>query len=124
MNGTKNLLSRKRSGFLALVISIAMAMFATAPAAMAQVPFFFDGGLDFNNNDIVCDRFTGQCFSVSNFNNNVTPIDNGAPFSQGFSERRITSGAANPTTTITNSGNNANICAPVQQIANTGNVAN
>src|ERR671932_880198 len=45
-------------------------------------------------------------------------------FGQEFSERRITSGAANPTTTIRNTGDNVNICAPVQQVANTGNVAN
>src|ERR687885_1371631 len=44
--------------------------------------------------------------------------------SQGFSERRITSGAANPTTTIRNTGDNANLCTPVQQVSNTGNVAN
>src|SRR5918912_2028398 len=45
-------------------------------------------------------------------------------FGQGFSERRITSGAANPTTTIGNTGDNANLCTPVQQVSNTGNVAN
>jgi hypothetical protein len=44
--------------------------------------------------------------------------------SQGFSERRITSGAANPATTIGNTGDNANLCPTVQQVANTGNVAN
>ena len=44
--------------------------------------------------------------------------------SQGFSERRITSGAANPTTTIRNTGDNVNLCTPVQQVSNTGNVAN
>src|SRR5918912_839764 len=45
-------------------------------------------------------------------------------FGQGFSERRITSGPANPTTTIRNTGDNANLCTPVQQVSNTGNVAN
>ena len=45
-------------------------------------------------------------------------------FGQEFSERRITSGAANPTTTIRNTGDNVNICTPVQQVSNTGNVAN
>jgi hypothetical protein len=45
-------------------------------------------------------------------------------FGQGFSERRITSGAANPTTTIRNTGDNVNLCAPVQQVSNTGNIAN
>ena len=45
-------------------------------------------------------------------------------FGQEFSERRIASGAANPTTTIGNTGDNANLCTPVQQVSNTGNVAN
>src|ERR671933_1019072 len=45
-------------------------------------------------------------------------------FGQEFSERRITSGAANPTTTIRNTGDNVNLCAPVQQVSNTCNVAN
>src|SRR5919202_3152751 len=122
MNRTSNLLNRKRSSFMAFVVIAAMAMFAMAPAAMAQVPFFFgNNGLDFNNNDVVCDRFTGECFRVGDRDRF---IDNNAPFGQEFSERRITSGAANPTTRITNSGNNVNLCAPVQQIANTGNVAN
>jgi hypothetical protein len=51
-------------------------------------------------------------------------FDGAAPASQEFSERRITSGAANPTTRISNTGDNVNLCAPVQQVANTGNVAN
>jgi hypothetical protein len=54
----------------------------------------------------------------------VDGIDGAAPASQEFSERRITSGAANPTTRISNTGDNVNLCAPVQQIVNTGNVAN
>jgi hypothetical protein len=45
-------------------------------------------------------------------------------FGQEFRERRITSGAANPTTTIRNTGNNVNLCTPVQQVVNTGNIAN
>jgi hypothetical protein len=51
-------------------------------------------------------------------------LDGAAPASQEFSERRITSGAANPTTRISNTGDNVNLCAPVQQVVNTGNVAN
>ena len=51
-------------------------------------------------------------------------LDGAAPASQEFSERRITSGAANPTTSISNTGDNVNLCAPVQQVVNTGNVAN
>jgi hypothetical protein len=47
-----------------------------------------------------------------------------APASQTFSERRITSGAASPSTTIGNTGNNANLAPTTQQPVNTGNVAN
>ena len=54
----------------------------------------------------------------------VDGVDGVAPASQEFSERRITSGAANPTTRISNTGDNVNLCAPVQQVVNTGNVAN
>ena len=51
-------------------------------------------------------------------------VDGAAPASQEFSERRITSGPANPTFTVTNSGDNSNLCPTGQQVANTGNVAN
>jgi hypothetical protein len=51
-------------------------------------------------------------------------FDDGAAPSQEFSERRITSGPANPVTRISNTGDNVNLCTPVQQVANTGNVAN
>ena len=51
-------------------------------------------------------------------------FDDQSPVSQEFSERRITSGAASPSVGISNSGNNVNLCAPVQQVVNTGNVAN
>ena len=46
------------------------------------------------------------------------------PITQELSERRITSGAASPKVVVSNSGNNANLCPTVQQVANTGNVAN
>jgi hypothetical protein len=47
-----------------------------------------------------------------------------AQVAQGFSERRITSGSATPKIEIKNSGDNVNECGPIQQIAQTGNVAN
>src|ERR687885_2607685 len=47
-----------------------------------------------------------------------------AQVAQGFSERRITSGPASPKVEIKNSGDNVNECGPIQQIAQTGNVAN
>jgi LPXTG-motif cell wall-anchored protein len=47
-----------------------------------------------------------------------------AQVSEGFSERRITSGTASPKTEVKNTGNNANLCPTSQQAAQTGNVAN
>ncbi len=47
-----------------------------------------------------------------------------AQVGQGFSERRITSGSATPKVEIKNSGDNVNLCATPQQIAQTGQVAN
>ena len=46
------------------------------------------------------------------------------PVTEEFSERRITSGAASPKVAVSNSGNNVNLCPTVQQVAQTGNVAN
>ena len=46
------------------------------------------------------------------------------PASQGFSERRIQSGPASPSTGVSNTGDNANLSPTSQQAANTGNVAN
>lgn len=47
-----------------------------------------------------------------------------AQVGQGFSERRIASGTASPKTTISNTGNNVNLCNAIQQTAQTGNIAN
>src|SRR5918911_3333923 len=47
-----------------------------------------------------------------------------AQVTQGFSERRDTSGPASPKVEIKNSGDNVNECGPIQQIAQTGNVLN
>ena len=47
-----------------------------------------------------------------------------AQVSQEESERRITSGKSSPSVAVSNSGNNANLCPTVQQVAQTGNVAN
>ena len=44
--------------------------------------------------------------------------------SQGFSERRITSGTASPSFAFSNKGDNVNGCPVAQQTANTGQVAN
>ena len=47
-----------------------------------------------------------------------------AQVGQGFSERRDTSGSATPKVAISNKGNNANLCAQLQQAVNTGQVLN
>ena len=47
-----------------------------------------------------------------------------AQVAQGFSESSTKSGAASPKVEIKNSGNNVNMCPTVQQVAQTGNVAN
>ncbi len=47
-----------------------------------------------------------------------------AQVAQGFSESRITSGKASPSVAISNKGDNVNMCPTVQQVAQTGNVAN
>ena len=44
--------------------------------------------------------------------------------SQELSERRITSGNASPSVSISSTGDNVNMCPTVEQVANTGNVAN
>ena len=43
---------------------------------------------------------------------------------QKFSESSVKSGPATPKVQIKNDGNNVNECGPIQQIAQTGNVAN
>jgi hypothetical protein len=96
----------------------ALAAFAAFPASAADFGFLGDRGLD---DGIV---FLGdRGFDDGRFFDRGL-VDGAAPASQEFSERRITSGAANPTTSISNTGDNVNLCAPVQQVVNTGNVAN
>ena len=43
---------------------------------------------------------------------------------QELSARRVTSGAATPKAGVSNSGDNSNVCAPILQVINTGNVVN
>ena len=47
-----------------------------------------------------------------------------AQVAQGFSESRITSGKASPSVAVSNKGDNVSMCPSVQQVAQTGNVAN
>jgi hypothetical protein len=44
--------------------------------------------------------------------------------SQEFSQRRIQSGSASPSSSFSNSGDNVNACPTTQQVVNTGNVTN
>lgn len=43
---------------------------------------------------------------------------------QSFSASDIESGNANPSVSIKNTGDFVNLCTPIQQVANTGNVVN
>ena len=45
-------------------------------------------------------------------------------FGEEFSIRRVESGAASPTTTVNNAGDNSNLAPSSQQTVNTGNVLN
>ena len=47
-----------------------------------------------------------------------------AQVSQEQSERRITSGKSSPSFSVSNKGNNVNLCPTGQQVGQTGNVAN
>ena len=47
-----------------------------------------------------------------------------AQVAQGFSESRDKSGTASPSVAVSNKGDNVNMCPTVQQVAQTGNVAN
>jgi hypothetical protein len=54
----------------------------------------------------------------------LDPSDPDAVASQEFSERRIQSGSASPSSSFSNTGDNVNACPTTQQVVNTGNVAN
>ena len=100
----------------------ALMAFAAFPASASPLVGFgsLDGIRSFDDDGIVFLRDFDD--GVRFFDRNL--VDGAAPASQEFSERRITSGPANPTFTVTNSGDNSNLCPTGQQVANTGNVAN
>ena len=62
--------------------------------------------------------------SSSSSTSTSDPSNDPDAVSQEFSERRITSGKASPSFSVSNTGDNSNICATGQQVVNTGNVAN
>ena len=107
----------------------ALIAFAALPASASHLDGFgsLDGIRSFDDGRLVFlgDRgFDDGRFVDDGLRFFDRDLDGAAPASQEFSERRITSGAANPVTRISNTGDNVNLCAPVQQVANTGNVAN
>ncbi len=89
-----------------LVLSLVGLMAIAALPALAQ-PIFVNGGGPFFNNP---------------FNNTFNNGQSGV--SQSFRESNIRSGSSNPSFTFDNSGSNVNACPTVQQVSNTGNVAN
>ncbi len=62
---------------------------------------------------------SGSSSSSSSTNDPDPPV-----VSQEFSQRRIESGSASPSSSFSNSGDNVNACPTTQQVVNTGNVAN
>src|ERR687883_1907222 len=47
-----------------------------------------------------------------------------AQVGQGFGESRVTSGKSSPSFSVSNKGNNVNLCPTGQQVGQTGQVAN
>jgi hypothetical protein len=115
---------------------VAMVVFAALPA-LADIDvddgggFIGDGILvggtdgdffDFDRDRNLCFLFGINCGVFEE--PSVVPSGAAAPASQEFSERRITSGPATPNATVSNTGDNVDLCPAVQQTAQTGNVAN
>ena len=109
---------------------VAMVVFAAIPALadIDGVP----GGIIFSGDDNDLDGIRFFDDGVRFFDDgvrffeepSVVPSGAAAPASQEFSERRITSGPAAPKAAVSNTGDNVDLCPVVQQIAQTGNVAN
>ena len=111
----------KRAQILAMAAAmVALTAFGAFPASAQTFLDGVDGTPPCGSGQVQID---GVCVNTVTPTTGV-PIGVAAPASQEFSERRITSGAANPTTRISNTGDNVNLCTPVQQVVNTGNVAN
>lgn len=54
----------------------------------------------------------------------VTPALAADDPAQAFKIRGVESGNANPSVSVKNTGDYVNLCTPIQQVANTGNIAN
>jgi hypothetical protein len=115
-------LSKKLMLLVALSLAFAaMFMFAGPASAQTTVLDGVDGTPPCPAGTVQID---GRCvFTTTVTPTTAVPVETFGP-SQEFSIRRISSGAANPTTRISNTGDNVNLSAPVQQTVNTGNVVN
>ena len=99
-----------------LVLSLVGLLALSAVPALSDPIFIGDGDHSF------VDGFTG--FPHDGFVFDPNDFDGTDGVSQEFSESRIQSGSASPEVDISNTGDNVNLCTPVQQAVNTGNVAN
>jgi hypothetical protein len=100
-----------------LVLSLVGLLAISAVPALSDPIVIGDGDHSF------VDGFTGfpnDGFFVVDPNN----FDGTDGVSQEFSESRIQSGSASPSSSFSNTGDNVNACPTTQQVVNTGNVAN
>ena len=102
---------------------------AFVPASLAQsLSALGLPGLPTDNSNLdndVANNSSASSLNTSDPNvSSSDPANDPAAVSQEFSERRITSGKASPSFSVSNSGDNSNICTTGQQVVNTGNVAN
>ena len=102
-----------------LVLSLVGLLAVSAGPALSDPIFIGDGGLDHSFGDGFV-AFPDDGFFVSNPND----FDGTDGVGQEFSERRIESGSASPSSSFSNTGDNVNACPTTQQVVNTGNVAN
>jgi hypothetical protein len=112
---------------------VAMVVMSAVPALALDGIDIGDGGFSSDGGSGILIGDTGSGFFDFDRNHDglvffeepsFVPSGAAGPASQEFSERRITSGPATPSFTVSNSGNNANLCPAGQQTAQTGNVAN
>jgi hypothetical protein len=82
-----------------------------------------------DSNDEITEPFDSRSVDDSSNTDDLIIVDpNGSnsdpAASQEFSESRIQSGSASPSSSFSNTGDNVNACPTTQQVVNTGNVAN
>jgi hypothetical protein len=102
-----------------LVLSLVGLLAISAVPALSEPVVIGDGGLDRSFGDGFA-VFPADGFFISNPND----FDGTDGVSQEFSESRIQSGSASPSSSFSNTGDNVNACPTTQQVVNTGNVAN